>query len=189
MLTSLTHHRCLLTICSGPPSIGACTLTKDVHNYNEWKRDLCHSIMLDCNEQWSWDFTQIPMVPKCLFQPAERPPCTDSGFWFRGHQHSEPHEVPNPGSVSDPWDVPLSTAMPHDVLWSYLAFRVISVSDILFFSCFLALGFPALCHPLAVSCSGLLTDGLFSVSSCIIGCPDCQSMLVKTEIGLSACER
>ena len=34
-----------------PPSIRACTLMKEVHNYDEWKRDLYHSIMLDCNEQ------------------------------------------------------------------------------------------------------------------------------------------
>ena len=78
--------------------------------------------VLDCNKQWSWDFMQVPMVPECLFWPAERPLCPDSGFWFRGCQHSEPHQVHNPGSVSDPWDVPLSTAMPCKVLWSYLAF-------------------------------------------------------------------
>ncbi len=95
---------------------------KDIHDYDEWKRDLCHSIMLDCNEWWSWDFTQVPMVPEYLFWPTERPPCPDLGFFFRGCQHSEPHEVPDPGSVSDPWDVPLSMAMPHDVLWSYLVF-------------------------------------------------------------------
>ncbi len=57
---------------------------KDVHNYDEWKRDLHHAIMLDCNKQWSWDFMQVPMVPECLFWPAERPPCPDSGFWFWG---------------------------------------------------------------------------------------------------------
>ncbi len=113
---------------------------KDIHDYNEWKRDLCHAIMLDCNEQWSWDFMQVPMVPKCLFLPTERPPCPDLGFWFRGHQHSEPHQVPNTGSISDPWDVPLSMVMPHEVLWNYLAFRVISVSDIPFL-----LYLPALC--------------------------------------------
>ncbi len=106
---------------------------KDLHDYDEWKRDLHHSIMLECTEQWSWDFIQVPMVPKYLFQPTNRPLCPNSGFWFRGHQHLEPHEVPNPGSVSDPWEVPLSTAMLHDVLWSYLAFQVMSVSDVLSF--------------------------------------------------------
>ena len=85
-----------------PPSIRAHALMKDVHNYDKWKRDLHHSIVLDCSKQWSWDFTQVPMVPECLFQPTERPLCPDLGFWFRGCQHSEPHEVPYPGSVSDP---------------------------------------------------------------------------------------
>ncbi len=127
-----------------PPSIGVHALMKDVHNYNEWKRDLHHSIMLDCNEWWSWDFTWVPMVPECLFWPAERPPCPNSRFWFRGCQHSEPHKVPDPGSMSDPWDVLLSTSMPCDVLWSYLAFQVISVSGVLFFSCLLTFRFPSL---------------------------------------------
>ncbi len=66
------------------------------------------------------------MVLEYLFWPAERPPCPDSGFWFRGRQHSKPHEVPDPGSVSDPWEVPLGTTMPCDILWSYLAFHIIS---------------------------------------------------------------
>ncbi len=47
-----------------------------------------------------------------------------------------------------------------DVLWSYLAFQVISVSGILFFSCLLALGFLVLCCALTALCGGLLTDGL-----------------------------
>ena len=158
--TSLTHHRHLLAICLGPPSIRVHTLMKDVHDYDEWKRDLCHSIVLHCNEQWSWDFTQVPIVPECLFQPAERPPCPDSGFWFRGCQHSEPHEVPDLTSMSDPWEVPLSTVMPCDVLWSYLAFHVMSVSDILSISCLLALGFPVSCHPLTASCGDPLTNSL-----------------------------
>ena len=116
-----------------PPMIGAHALTKDVHNYDEWKRDLCHAIVLDCNEQWSWDFMRVLIVPECLFWPAKWPLCPDLGFWFRGQQHLESHQVPDLGSVSDPWDVPLSTSMPHDVLWSYLAFWVISVSDIKLF--------------------------------------------------------
>ncbi len=33
-----------------PPSIGVWALWKDVHNYDEWKRDLCLTIVLDCNE-------------------------------------------------------------------------------------------------------------------------------------------
>ncbi len=41
----------------GPaPSIRVHALMKDVHDYDEWKRDLHPSIVLDCNEQWSWDF-------------------------------------------------------------------------------------------------------------------------------------
>ena len=97
---------------------------KDIHDFDEWKRDLCQAIMLDCNKRWSWDFMWVPMVPECLFQPAKQPPCPDS----------EPHQVPDLGSVSDPWDVPLSTAMPCDILWSYLAFQVISVSHFCYLS-------------------------------------------------------
>ena len=50
--------------------------------------------------------------------------------------------------------------MLHDVLWSYLVFCVVLVSDVLSISCLLALGFPVLCHPLTALCSGLLTDSL-----------------------------
>ncbi len=67
-----------------PPAIQVHALTKDIHDYDKWKKDLCHAIMLDCNEWWSWDFMRVPMVPECLFWPTERPPCPDSGFWFRG---------------------------------------------------------------------------------------------------------
>ncbi len=80
-----------------PPCIRVCALLKDVHDYNEWKRDLHHSIVLDCNEQWSWDFTWVPMVPKCLFWPTKRPPCPDSGFWFRGTNTQSPMRPPTLG--------------------------------------------------------------------------------------------
>ncbi len=38
-----------------PPAIEARALTKDIHNYDEWKRDLHHAIVLDCNKHWAWD--------------------------------------------------------------------------------------------------------------------------------------
>ncbi len=47
----------------------------------------------------------------------------------QGKQHAESHEVPDPGSVSDPWEVPLRTTMPHEILWSYIAFHAVSVSS------------------------------------------------------------
>ena len=50
--------------------------------------------------------------------------------------------------------------MPHDVLWSYLAFHVMSVSNVLSISCLLAVGFPVSCCPLTALCGGPLTDSL-----------------------------
>ncbi len=90
------------------------------------------------------------MVPECLFQPTEQPLCPDSGFWFRGQQHSEPYQVPNLGSVSYPWEVPLSTTMPHDILWSYLAFWVVSVSGFALLLSFLSSIIFEVCHSLPV---------------------------------------
>ncbi len=68
----------------GPLAIRAQALTKDVHDFDEWKQDLHQAIMLDCNKRWSWDFTQIPMVPKCLFWPAEQPYALTQGFGSGG---------------------------------------------------------------------------------------------------------
>ncbi len=75
------------------------------------------------------DFSRIPMVPDCLFWPASRPPCLDSGFWFWGKQYREKHEVPDQGSMSDLWEVLLNTTMPQEVLWSYITFHAVSVSS------------------------------------------------------------
>ncbi len=148
---------------------------KEVHDFDEWKWDLHQAIVLDCNERWSWDFTSVPMVPECLFWPAEQPPCPDLGFWFRGHQHSEPHKVPDLGSMLDPWDVPLSMAMPHDVLWSYLAFRVISVSSSQLLYLFVSLVVCKCCLQLFCLAQGLLYQ--FSLS--ILQLWHCMSCLSK----------
>ncbi len=56
------HH-----LFGAPPAVRAQALMMDVHNFDEWKRDVCLTIVLDCNGQWSWDFGKIPMVPECLF--------------------------------------------------------------------------------------------------------------------------
>ncbi len=72
---------------------------------------------------WCWSvYFGLPRGPHALTQ----------GSFLGGVSTQRPMRSPIQGPFSDPWQIPLSTAMLHDILWSYLVFQVMSVSDVLF---------------------------------------------------------